>query len=252
MVKVVMRILRPGSYIVVFALIGLVYLFLSSHRVSAQLTSPNYKVEETQFGIGGDLDSASTSYKAQLSAGANAAGFVSSSSFWANGGYLTARQEYLEMMVNVATIDLGTLSTASTATGTATFYVRAYSSSGYTVQTVTPPPTNGTAQLAPMTVAGSPVIGTEQFGINLVANTSPIAFGANPAPVPDSTFAYGAAATGYGTTNQFKYNAGDIIATAPKGVGRTNYTISYIANMAPLTRGGLYTVDQVLVVVASY
>ncbi len=220
--------------------------------ISAQSTSPNYQVNEYSFGTGGDVDLNSTSYKANAQAGALGVGRVSSSSFSAEAGFITPREEYLEMVVNAATIDLGTLATNTTATGTATFYVRAYTSSGYIVTTVSPTPTNGTAQLSPMTVTAASAQGTEQFGINLVANTSPATFGADPVQSPDNTFAYGQAATGYGTTNQYKYNAGDIVATSSKGIGQTNYTISYIANIAPLSAGGIYTVDHILVVVATY
>jgi hypothetical protein len=104
-----------------------------------------------------------------------------------------------------------------------------------------------------MTSQGSPTPGTEQFGINLVANTSPVSFGADPSPQPDSSFASGQAATGYDTTNQFKYNVGDTIAqTQSNGWGLTNYTISYIANIAVLTPAGKYSAVQDMVAVTTY
>jgi hypothetical protein len=220
--------------------------------VHAQSASTNYKVNESQFGIGGDLSDASANYKAQLSAGTTAGGTTSSTNYTTKGGFLTAREEYLEMVVTPATISLGTLTTASASTGTANFFVRAYTSSGYNVISASQPPTNGARQLAPMTSTAASSPGTEQFGINLVANTSPTTFGANPALQPNGSFAYGAAASGYGTANQFKYNAGDTIATAPKGIGQTNFTISYIANISSLTPGGTYSVDEELIVVANF
>jgi hypothetical protein len=94
--------------------------------------------------------------------------------------------------------------------------------------------------------------GTEQFGINLVDNSSPN-IGSDPSPQPDGTFATGGAATGYATLNQFKYNAGDVIAQSnANGWGLTNYTISYIANISVLTPAGSYSEVQDLVAIATY
>lgn len=227
-------------------------VLLAGAKVYAQSTSTGYSINEYNFGIGAENDLNSASYKAQGSAGALGVGDTSSSNYLAQTGSLTPREEFLEMVVNVATINLGTLTTSSASTGTGTFYIRAYTSSGYYVQTISPTPTNGSKALAAMASAAASSPGTEQFGINLVANTSPATFGANPAPAPDGTFGYGAAATGYSTTNQFKYNIGDTIATAPKGIGRTDFTISYIANISPISAGGDYTAQHILVVVATY
>jgi hypothetical protein len=215
-------------------------------------SSSNYYVSECEFGIGGDPAQTGGAYNANASVGGLGVGGSSSTNYTSAAGYLTPSEEFLEMVVNAATIDLGTLSTATTATGTATFYVRAYTSSGYTVQTISGTPTNGAKSLDPMTSATTSNQGTEQFGINLVANSSPSTFGSDPAPQPNSGYAYGTAASGYDTDGIFKYNAGDTIATSPKGIGQTNFTISYIANISPITPGGVYSVDQVLVVVATY
>lgn len=228
-------------------------LLISVGQALAQVTSsPGYSVNEYYFGTGAENELTSPGYRAQGSAGALGVGDTSSANYYVQAGFLTPQEEFLEMVVNVATINLGTLTTSSASTGTGTFHVRAYTSSGYYVQTISPTPTNGGVSLAPMTSVAASSPGTEQFGINLVANTSPATFGANPAPAPDNTFGYGAAATGYGTTNQFKYNIGDTIATAPKGIGRTDFTISYIANISPISAGGEYTTEHILVVVATY
>jgi len=165
----------------------------------------------------------------------------------------------LEFHIDTTTVDLGNLDSLATKTGNADFHVRAYINSGYTVQTVSQPPkyTSGTQShtLSPMTTLGTSTIGTEQFGINLKHNTSPANFGSDPSPQPDGTYATGVAATGYDTANQFKYNVGDIIAQTPPGSsgwGQTNFTISYIANVAALTPAGDYTMIHDLVVVATY
>lgn len=224
--------------------------------VLAQYSSTNYQTNEAFFGTGGDPQISSPNYQANASAGGLAVGDVSSSSYRAFSGFLTPNEPFLEMGIDSSTVNLGTLDTGSTATGAGTFHVRAYLDSGYVVQTMSQPPTmvsGGSHTLTAMTSQGSATAGTEQFGINLKANTSPATFGADPSPQPDSSFANGIAASGYDTANQFKYNVGDIIAQSQtSGWGLTNYTISYIANIAPLTPAGYYSMIQDLVAVTTY
>jgi len=246
--------MKTGLFRVLAALVVMLgwFVLFRGSGFAQQTCSTSYCSNEYFFGTGGEVELNSTNYSGRAGAGSLGVGESSSSSYSTQAGFVTAQEEYLEMVVNTATIDLGTLSTSSASTGSGTFYVRAYTSSGYSVKTMSDPPTNGSVTLAPMTVAAASSPGTEQFGINLVANTSPTTFGANPAPSPDNTFGFGAAASGYATANQFKYNVGDTVATAPKGIGQTNFTVSYLANISPISKGGEYTVDHVLVVVATF
>ena len=233
-------------------------LFLSGMAL-AQYSSSNYKANEVFFGSGGDNNQSSSNYNASVSAGALGVGRYSSANYQAYSGFLTPNEPFLELQIDTATVDLGTLDTSTAKTGTAQFHVRAYIDSGYTVQTLSSPPsyTSGaqTHTLAAMTSLGSSSPGTEQFGINLQQNTSPANFGADPSPQPNGTFATGVAATGYNTANQFKYNVGDTIAQTPSGSsgwGLTSYTISYIANSGAFTPAGSYTMIHDLAVVATF
>ena len=239
-------------------------LGLSSPAVFAQYTSSNYQTNEFMFGAGGSPQATSSNYQANLSFGGLALGNASSSNYQAFSGFLTPNEPFLELGIDSSSVDLGTLDTATTKTGSATFHVRAYVNSGYTVQTLSQPPsyTSGTGShtLTAKGTQGAASAGTEEFGMNLKANTVPTSFGADPSPQPDSSFANGQAASGYGTANQYKYNVGDIIAcsgtSAPcssgTGWGLTNYTLSYIADIAPVTPAGRYTMVQDLVVVATF
>jgi hypothetical protein len=172
---------------------------------------------------------------------------------------LTPNEPFLEMNIDTSAVDMGTVDVSTTQTGQADFHVRAYTDSGYTVQAVSQPPsyTSGghTHTLTAMSSQGSSAAGTEQFGINLVHNTSPATFGNDPSPQPNGTYATGIAAPGYDTANQFKYVVSDVIAKTPSGSsgwGLTNYTISYIANASIITPAGRYTMVQDLVAVATY
>ncbi len=214
--------------------------------------SPNYSTGEYTFGIGSDTDINSSSYKANAAAGALGVGQSSSTTYTTESGTITPRDEYIEFVVTSSTVNLGTQSTGSASTGTGTFYVRAYVASGYVVRNASPPPSISSHTLAAPSSAVSSAIGTEQFGMNVVANTSPATFGANPVQVPDNTFSFGAAATGYNTTNLYKYVNGDIIAQSTKSSGETDYTISYILNISNTTPSGDYRMSHVLVATASY
>lgn len=223
--------------------------------VLAQTSSSNsYQVNESFFGTGGEVDTSSASYQAQGAAGSLGVGDSGSTSYDTVAGFIEPVDEYLEMVVNQATIDFGTLSTSSTATGSGTFHVRAYINGAYSVVTMSDPPTSeGGAELNGMGSPMAPTIGQEQFGINLVDNSSPN-IGADPVLVPDSTYANGEVATGYGTVNNFKYVVGDIIAQSGAGRawGQTNFTISYIANISNTTPAGLYVMNHDLVVIATF
>ncbi len=224
--------------------------------VFAQYNSGNYSANELQFGSGGDLNSSSANYQGQTSVGPLGVDNVSSANYKAYSGFLTPNEPFLEFGIDSSSANLGTLDIASTQTAIAAFHVRTYVDSGYTVQTLSQPPseTSGIGHtLTAMASLGAATPGTEQFGINLRANTSPTTFGSDPVPFPDSTFAAGAAAAGYNTADQYKYVVGDIIAgSSGSGWGLTNYTISYIGNINTITGAGSYSVVQDLVVVATY
>jgi hypothetical protein len=238
-------------------LAGLLMLTLSGAAL-AQYSSNHYQSNEVFFGSGGDTNQSSANYNASVSAGALGVGNTSSANYQAFSGFLTPGDPFLELGIDTSSVDMGTLDPATTVTGAANFHVRAYVNSGYTVQTLSQPPsyTSGghSHTLAPMTTLGASAVGTEQFGINLLHNTSPANFGNDPSPQPNSSFAAGIAAPGYNTANQYKYVVGDTIAETPgtSGWGLTNYTIAYIANASIITPAGGYQMVQDLVAVATY
>lgn len=234
------------------------FVFAFIQVANAQpFNSNQYKVEEYFFGSGGELEMTGSQYRAQSSTGALGVGNPNSTSFQIFAGNVTPYEEYLEFVVSGAVADLGTLSDSGTNTATGTFSVRAILAGGYNVQTLSDPPTNeyGTV-LTAKSALGAPVIGTEEFGMNLVANTSPTTFGADPAPQPDGSFdpgfAHGEAAAGYNTGGQFKYTKGDTIVTAADARGQTDFTISYIANISGITQAGLYVMAHDLVATGTF
>lgn len=236
--------------------LAIIGLLLPLPVLAQTSSSSNYRVEEAQFGSGGEVESCSAGqYCAQSSIGSLGVGTSSSNNFDVDAGFLTSSEPYLAMAVS-GSVDLGTLTTSATAYGSGTFSVRTYLSSTYSVITMSNPPTNSAAQLDAMATLAAPTPGTEQFGINLINNSSPDV-GADPINQPDNTFADGQAAPGYDTLNQFKYVVGDTIARSQAtagnpAVGQTDYTISYVANISGITEAGTYTMDHVLVAVPTF
>ncbi len=220
-----------------------------------QSSSSHYSVDEVFFGSGGELNACSTNYCSKQSAGEMGSGRSASTNYTAQTGFNTDRAPFIAFNVTGGSTDLGVLSTGSTATATATFSVKTYLAGGYVVQTASDPPTNtlpNSPMLHNLTSATASSAGTEQFGMNLVANTSPTTFGANPIQVPDSSFSFGNAAAGYNTANLFKYVKNDTVASSTKSSGETDYTISYIFNISNVTAAGEYQFHHVLVATSTF
>lgn len=212
------------------------------------LQSTNYRIDEDAISTGNLLQSSSANYQAVDGINDLAIGNSASSNYQIETGSKTTPEPWLSFSVNSSGTNFGTFSPVATATATATFTVLNYTSYGYVVQIFGTPPTNDSHSLDAMS-GGSGAVGTEGFGINLVANTSPISFGAN---IDNDQFGFGEVDPDYATPNSYRYVNGDTIATAPKSSGLTDYTISAIVNVSPLTPGGDYKSGQTLIVIGTY
>jgi hypothetical protein len=245
-----MRVKFFRAFCIVVAL-----LFIDSAIAAAQGTSSGYRIDESYIGPGGALQSQSSTYTidpGQQALQGASTGESSSASFTTKGGSTTTADPSLTCGVNTSTINFGAFSTSTASTATATFSVLNYTSAGYIVSIVGQPPKQGSRVLNALATQTTSSPGTEQFGINLVANTSPTTFGADPVQVPSSSFSFGAAASNYNTANQFRYVSGDTIASSVKSSGQTNYTISYLVNVATSTPGGTYSGGQTIVCTGTY
>lgn len=240
---------------IITAMLFLVVMTARQVIVMAQGASPGYRIDESYLGPGGELESGSSNYSVQ--AGQQTTGNTgvvegTSTNYRTQGGATTTSEPTLRCAVNTSSLNFGALSIGSTATATATFSVLNYTSYGYNVSIIGNTPSNGTHNLNGLSSNASSSAGTEQFGINLVANTSPAAFGAFPQQIPDNTFSFGDATANYSTPNSYRYVPGEIIASAPKSSGQTNYTIAYIVNVATNTAGGTYTGNQAILCTGTY
>ncbi len=201
-------------------------------------------------GGGGNLSSSSSTLRSGgESVGDIGVGDSFSATLGTQNGYTTTPDPTLSVTVVDSQIDFGTFSTTEATVTTSRFIVSNYTSYGYAVQVIGKPPTNGSHTIDPMTTRDASQVGIEQFGINVVSNTSPVPVGADP---DNGISGHGTAAGDYATANNYKFVEGETIATAPKTSGATIYTISYLVNVSSLTPGGQYEGGSSVIVTGLY
>ena len=124
-----------------------------------------------------------------------------------------------------------------------------------------------TNSVTAMAVAGVPVAGSSQFGLNLKANDTTYltnATGAEISPVSQDSTAVnlrGEAYTGYNTANNFKFVSGDVVADSGFTAGGPGtriasdgqiYTVTYIANVPGSQPAGDYTTTLTYICTPTY
>jgi hypothetical protein len=229
----------------------MMFCFISQTTViyaDSILQSNNYQLSETTMGAGGLDQSSSTNYKINSDTSDLAVGEASSGNYQIAAGSTTTNDPTLSFVVSNPDANFSIFSPTQPSVATATFSVLNYTSWGYAAQIFGSPPTNGSHTIAAMSSQDISRPGTEQFGINLVANSSP-SFGANP---DNGQFGFGSIDLDYNQGDHFQYISPDIIASAPKSSGKTIYTISYLVNVSSVTPGGQYTSDQTIVITGTY
>lgn len=216
--------------------------------------SPNYQVTETEFGGMSGKVNCSQEYCARGSMGGMSGG-ASSSEGGGSARFSTVAagsdDPLLEVIVDPGQSNLGVLETHKTSSKTAVVRVRTHLSSGYMLQIVGDPPKYGGHTLETPSAPTDSTPGTEQFGINAVANTVP-AVGADPAQIPSGQTSFGVVNDNYNTPNKFMYSSGDVVAHSNSESGRTDYTISMIVNVSPQTPAGHYAGDFSAVIIPIY
>jgi hypothetical protein len=133
-------------------------------------------------------------------------------------------------------VNLGVGSSTSPVTGTSVLAASTNATDGYSVRYSGATLTSGTNTITPLTSNASSNPGSKQFGINTVANTTPLV----GADVSTGSGAIGSAATNYNTSNSFRFNSGDVIATAGAATNANAFTVSYLANIDGFTPAGYY------------
>jgi hypothetical protein len=154
--------------------------------------------------------------------------------------------EALTFTLAAATVALGTLTTSTTGSGTSSMTASTNAGTGYSITV------NGTTLTAPggtISALVSPTASAQnssQFGLNLVANTTPAVGTAV------SGSGSGAPQTGYSTVNSYKFVTGDTVAAATSPTNSNTFTTSYIANISGATLPGSYSTNLTYVATANF
>lgn len=246
--------MRKGSFLGLFvvALAGALAIgtVASSSIVLAQNpSSDNYQMVESQFGNASSGESCSTEYCARVSIGDEG---QASSGTSPEFGEVEYSEPMLEMIVEPGASSLGNLSTERTGTKIMKIKIRNYLSGGYMLQIVGDAPKYKDHNLKTVPGVVEPLPGTEQFAMNVVANTIPENIGENPKFQPSGEDATSLVMPGYNTPNVFKYVNGDTIAASQENSGGAEFVITMMVNISNATPAGLYAGDFAAVILPYY
>lgn len=132
--------------------------------------------------------------------------------------------------------DMGELSASSTLVAQSQMAVGTNATGGFAVTANGKPMSAGTSIIEPLDTPSESEQGVNQFGINLVENSTP-AIGANP----EGEWANAVPSSDYSVPNKYKYIPGDVIAYSPNVSLMKKFTISYIVNSRDDLRAGVYS-----------
>jgi hypothetical protein len=132
--------------------------------------------------------------------------------------------------------NMGTLSSDTTLVARSQMAVGTNATGGFAITVSGAPLSAGNHVIDSPTSPTASVPGTDQFGINLVANTDP-AIGIDP----QGTWANAVASPDYNIPNQYKYVSGDVVAYSPNVSLMKKFTVSYILNASPNLHIGVYS-----------
>ncbi len=145
-----------------------------------------------------------------------------------------------------SSVSLGILTTSSTGAGTSQIGVTTNAGSGYNITINGTTLTSGANTIAALTSPTTSSQGTAQFGVNLRSNSSP-SIGVDPAGAGTA-----APTTNYNTVNSYTFNNADQIATSSGSDNFRLFTVSYIANITPVTPPGTYSTTLTYICTATF
>ena len=132
--------------------------------------------------------------------------------------------------------DMGGLSSADTLTAQSQFAVGTNATAGFAVTVSGAPLTAGTNVIEGIALPSASQAGSNQFGINLVANDE-LGVGNNP----EGVWLNAIPSADYAQPNVFKYAEGDVIAYSPEVSLIKKFTVSYVVNVSQNLPPGVYT-----------
>ncbi len=148
--------------------------------------------------------------------------------------------------ISGSSVNLGNGSTVATSSGTSVMACSTNGAGGYTITVNGTTLTSGVNTITALSTGGASTVGTKQFGLNLVANTTP-AVGSAVSGSGTAT-----AATNYGSANTFRFGTGETVASVSAPTNANTFTVSYIANIDGVTPPGNYVSNLNYVATANF
>ncbi|HUC87939.1 MAG TPA: hypothetical protein VMR95_02225 [Candidatus Binatia bacterium] len=144
-------------------------------------------------------------------------------------------------------INFGDFSTAQPSTATSQFTTATNAGSGYNVYITGSSLTAGNNVIPNLGSPQPSLDGASQFGVNLIANSSP-AIGSNVTGPGTG----GQVTANYDIPNRFTYNNGDTIATSASVSDNQTFTVSYLANISNAQPAGVYATTLTYICLANF
>lgn len=132
--------------------------------------------------------------------------------------------------------DMGQLDSSTTLTAQSQMAVGTNATGGFAITANGGPPAAGTNVIDSPSSPTESVPGSNQFGINLVANNTP-----SVGNDPEGTWANAVTTPDYGVPDVYKFVSGDVVAYSPNVSLMKKFTVSYILNSRPDLHPGVYS-----------
>ena len=143
-------------------------------------------------------------------------------------------------------INFGTVTASGTSSATSQLLSATNAASGYAITVFGSTMTSGNNVIGAINAPDVSRPGTAQFGMNLVANTTPLV-GSNP-----QGGGTGTPTANYDTANFYKYTSGDTLATNSSVDDFRKFTVSYIINIPVGQPVGVYAATLTYVCLANF
>lgn len=131
-------------------------------------------------------------------------------------------------------LDMGDFNASRATTGQLQMAVATNAANGYMVSLDGQTMASGNNALPALPVPTASGPGTNQFGINLRANSNPVS-GSNPEGVGSGT-----PTAKYNIANRFAFQSGDVLASNPAPDDFRKFTVTYLVNISKTQPAGVY------------
>lgn len=149
----------------------------------------------------------------------------------------TAKGNYLQ---------LGNLSSLNTSSATLQLVLATNAKNGYSMWVTGNTLTSGNNVIPALAASDIARPGVSQFGINLRANTTP------PVGANEAGPGVGVVSPDYDQPDFFRFNSGDMVASASAAADNNKYTVSYIVNISKSQPVGVYATTTTYVALGSF